>query len=97
MHMGAGGFPGGSVVKNLPANAGDEFDPWPGKIPHAAEQLSLCATTIDIEPVHSSGAAATEPMHYRACAPQRETPPQWEACVPQIGKSPHSSEDANHK
>ena len=27
-------FPGGSVVKNLPANAGDiEFDPWVGKIP----------------------------------------------------------------
>ena len=29
-----GGFPGGSVVKNLPANAGDQrFDPWVGKIP----------------------------------------------------------------
>ena len=34
------GFPGGSVVKNLPANAGDArdilhlaFDPWVGKIP----------------------------------------------------------------
>ena len=27
------GFPGGSVVKNLPANAGDTFDPWVGKIP----------------------------------------------------------------
>ena len=30
------GFPGGSVVKNPPANAGDgrdtEFDPWVGKI-----------------------------------------------------------------
>ena len=31
------GFPGGSVVKNLPANAGDAggcgFEPWVGKIP----------------------------------------------------------------
>ena len=30
------GFPGGSVVKNLPANAEDSrcrFDPWVGKIP----------------------------------------------------------------
>ena len=27
------GFPDGSVVKNLPANAGDWFDPWVGKIP----------------------------------------------------------------
>ena len=26
-------FPGGSVVKNPPANAGDAFDPWVGKIP----------------------------------------------------------------
>ena len=26
------------------------FSPWSGKIPHAVEQLSLCATTI--EPVH---------------------------------------------
>ena len=27
------GFPGGSVVKNLPANAGDRFDSWVRKIP----------------------------------------------------------------
>ena len=30
------GFPGGAVVKNPPANAGDardRFDPWVGKIP----------------------------------------------------------------
>ena len=26
------GFPGGSVVKNLPANAGNGFDPLVGKI-----------------------------------------------------------------
>ena len=32
------GFPGGSVVKNLPQRCG--FDPWSGKIPHAMEQLS---------------------------------------------------------
>ena len=39
------GFPGGSVVKNLPANAGEHgFEPWPGKIPHAAEQLTPWAT-----------------------------------------------------
>ena len=35
--MGKGGFPGGSVVKNLPASAGDvkrhRFDFWVGKIP----------------------------------------------------------------
>ena len=35
------GFPGGSVVENLPANAGDT-----GSIPHPLKQLSPCATTI---------------------------------------------------
>ena len=42
------GLPGGSVVKNLPANAGDTgSSPGPGKIPHATEQLSPCATTTE--------------------------------------------------
>ena len=41
-------FPGGAVVKSQPANAGEHgFDPWTGKIPHAAEQLSPCATTTE--------------------------------------------------
>ena len=43
-------FPGGSVAKNLPCNAGDEgLIPSQGaKIPHAMEQLSLCATTTEL-------------------------------------------------
>ena len=41
------GFSGGSVVKNLPANAEARFDPWSGKIPHAVEQLSLCTTATE--------------------------------------------------
>ena len=42
------GFPGGAVVKNPPANAGGHgFEPWSGKIPRAAEQLSPCATTTE--------------------------------------------------
>ena len=42
------GLPGGAVVKNPPANAGDTgSDPWSGKIPHAAKQLSPCATTTE--------------------------------------------------
>ena len=41
-------FPRGTVVKNPPANAGDMGSiPWSGKIPHAAEQLSLCATASE--------------------------------------------------
>ena len=38
----AGDFPGGAVVKNPPADGGDT-----GSIPHAAEQLSPCATTTE--------------------------------------------------
>ena len=40
-------FPGGAMVENPPANAGDTgSSPW-GRIPHAAEQLSLCVTTTE--------------------------------------------------
>ena len=39
------GFPGGSVVKNLPANAGDLPDP--GRSYNAVEQLSSGATTTE--------------------------------------------------
>ena len=42
------GFPGGPVVKNLPCNTRDAGS-IPGlgtESPHAAEQLSPCATTI---------------------------------------------------
>ena len=40
------GFPGGSVVKKSALQCkGHQFDPWSRKIPHAEEQLSLCATT----------------------------------------------------
>ena len=42
------GFPGGSVVKNLPASAGDTGSIlWSRKIPHVLEQLSLYATTVE--------------------------------------------------
>ena len=51
------------VVKNLPTNAweGHGFDPWSGKIPHAVEQLTLCAMT-------------TEAHTPRGCALQQEKP-----------------------
>ena len=42
------GFPGGSVVKNPPANAGDTgFDPWARKFPYALEQLNPCITNTE--------------------------------------------------
>ena len=43
------GFPGGPVVKNLPANAADRglIPGFGTKIPHASEQLSLSATITE--------------------------------------------------
>ena len=42
------GFPGGTMVKNLPANAGHTgLEPWSRKIPYAAEQLSSRTTTTE--------------------------------------------------
>ena len=42
------GFPGGTVVENLPANSGDTgSSPGLGRFLHAAEQLSPCATTTE--------------------------------------------------
>ena len=43
-----GDFPGGAVVKNPHASAGDiGLIPGPGRFPHATEQLSLCTTTSE--------------------------------------------------
>ena len=63
------GFPGGTVVENLPANAGGHgFEAWSGKIPHAAEQRSPCTTTTDparLEPVlrNKRGRDSERPAH----------------------------------
>ena len=42
-------FPGGSVMKNPPANAGDMgFNPRSRKTPHAVEPLSLWAQLLSL-------------------------------------------------
>ena len=73
-------FPGGPLVKNLPSNAGD-MDSIPGqgtKIPHAAGQLSLHTTTIELERLNKRARVpqTTEPTCSAASAPQlqRENP-----------------------
>ena len=63
------GFPGGAVVENLPADAGGHgFEPWSGKIPHAAERLGPWATTTEpahLEPVlrNKRGRDSERPAH----------------------------------
>ena len=68
-------FPGGPVIKNLSANAGD-MGSIPGPISHAVEQLPPCATT-------------TEAHMPRACVPQQEKPLQGEALELQLECSLH--------
>ena len=65
---------------------GHEFDPWSGKIPHAAEQLSPCTTTT--EPVHHSywSPGALEPTYcnFWAHTLQLLKPVHSRAHVPQL-------------
>ena len=70
-------FPGGPVVKNLPANRGDMGSITGPEIPHATEQQSLSATT-------------TDSLHPKAHTLKQEKPEQWKACAPQLMSSPHS-------
>ena len=64
-----GGFPGGTAVESLPANAGDTgSEPWSGKIPHATEQLGPWATVTEparLEPVlrNKWGRGGERPAH----------------------------------
>ena len=76
-------FPGGAVVKNLPANAGDMgSSPGPGMIPHAREKqtrasqlLSLCSRAREPQ-ILSPCAATTAARTPRTHALQQEKPPQ---------------------
>ena len=65
------------------------FDPWSRTIPQAAEQLGPCATSHWACAL-SPGAATPAAHAPESRALQQEMPPQWEACVPQPERSPHS-------
>ena len=89
------GFPGGTVVKNPPANAGDTgSSPGPGRshVPrsneaHAPQLLSL-RSRARAPQLLSPRATTTEAHTLRARAPQQEKPPQWEARAPQRRVAP---------
>ena len=88
-------FPGGAVVKNPPANAGDTGSspgpgrshmPWSGWAP-VPQLLSLHSRAH--EPQLLSPRATTTKAHAPgARAPQQEKPPQWDACARQRGVAP---------
>ena len=85
-----GVFPGGSVVRNPPASAGDTgFNPWSRKITQASEQLSPCTETI--EPGKPKLLKSGSPRAHAA----REKPSQREArTLQQTGPGLHNYREA---
>ena len=81
-------FPGGSVVKNPPAGAGDtDQSPGPGvsRMPRSSEARARLLSQHSREPrSRSCWSRSTCP---RACAPQWERPPQWPARTLQLEKA----------
>ena len=81
------GFPGGSVVRHSPPNAGDvglipdlgrscmQWSSWA----HTPQLLSLCSRAWELQ--------LPKPGHSRAHTWPQEKPPQWEACALQLGRS----------
>ena len=89
------GLPGGAVVENPPANAGDTgLSAGPGgshmlrsNSAHAPQLLSLCSRAREPQ-LLSLRATATEACAPGARAPQQERPPRWEARTPWRGVAP---------
>ena len=65
------GFPGGVVVKNLPANAGDT-----GSIPGLGRSHMPQSNEACVPQLLSPYSTTTEAHPPRSCAPQQEKPPQ---------------------
>ena len=102
-------FPGGAVVKNPPAGAGDTGSS-PGPVrshmlqsneARAPQLLILCSRACKPQ-LLSPCATTTEACAPRARAPQQEKSPHWEARAPQQRVAPtrrnwkkpvHSNED----
>ena len=89
-------LPGGTVVKNPPANAGDMgSSPGPGRSHMPRSNWARVPQLLSLrsgawEPqllLLSPRATTTEARVPRPCAPQ-EKPPQWEASAPQQRVAP---------
>ena len=90
-------FPGGSAVKNPPADAGDTGSiaglgrphlPWDNSA-HAPQPLSLCSGAQEVQLLSPQAATAEAQAPWILC-PRQEKPPQGEAHEPQAESSPHS-------
>ena len=74
---------------------GHGFEPWSGKIPHAAEQLSPCTTTTE-PALYSPWATTTEPTNHNCWAyvPQLLQPTHLEPVL--RNKTSHCNEKPAH-
>ena len=71
-------FPGGPVVKNLPAKTGDRV------LSLVWEDPTLCKATQPMHNYWTHMPQLPKRAYSRACAPQQEKPPQWEAHTLQL-------------
>ena len=81
------GFPGGLVVKNLPANAWDVGDTDQSLIPDLGGSYMLWGNYARVPQLLRLCSRAWEPKLLKpatACALQQERPLQWEALIPQL-------------
>ena len=76
-------FPGGAVVKNLPANAGDTCLSPVQEDPHATEQLIPLATTTEAHEPRSPYSAIREATAMRSPRTAMKSSP----CSPQLEKA----------
>ena len=79
------GFPGGSMVKKLPAKAGDTgLIPGPGRSSCLGKTKPVCSNYWACAPLKP-----LKHMCPRVYAQQQEKP-EWEIQAPQLGSSPNS-------
>ena len=85
------GFPGGLVVKNLPANIRDMGsipDPRRFHMPQSNKPVhhnyEACALKPRSHSYWAHGPHLLKPTCSKAHAPQQEEPPRWETCVSQL-------------
>ena len=80
-------FPGGPVVKNPPANAGDTgLIPGPGRF--RTHQATMPRATTTEPALWNPRAQLLKPAHPTAHSPQQETPPHGKGHGPQRREQP---------
>jgi len=84
------GFPGGSVVKNLPANDETWVQSLMGGRSYMPQSNYACAPQLLNCWTPNPGISAPEACMPRACALQQGEPLQWEAPAPQLESSHHT-------